>query len=331
MDLSIIIPTYNSKDYIASCLRGVITCPKDEIAMECIVVNDGSKDDTAEIIHRYQERDTRIVLWNKENSGVSDTRNYGLEHASGKYIMFLDADDRFCADAWEHIIPAVKKGYGDYVAFSYLTLYENGKIIPQPLPIEEVVSTEMRQARNLMYASSDFNTCWGKLFLRELIEENNIRFRSDLPIGEDFLFVAEYFAHCQSCYMSKEMTLFYLQRAGSAMRSYTMKQRLDFTKILYEYNKAAVEKYADQELNGQMEVYYLRVITNLFREYAGIYNGKQLIEIYKDALENETVKEILESVKEEQIYSKMKKLEYRLLKKKKIGILKGYFGLKAKL
>lgn len=329
MDLSIIIPAYNSKDYIAACLRGVVTCPKDEITMECIVVNDGSKDDTAAIVHRYQERDARIVLCNKENGGVSDTRNYGLEHACGKYIMFLDADDQLCADAWEYIVPAVKKGYGDYVAFSYLTLYENGKIVPQPLPIQEVVSTQMQQARSLMYASSDFNTCWGKLFLRELIEKNNIRFRKDLPVGEDFLFVAEYFTYCQSCYMSKEMILYYLQRSGSAMRSYTMKQRLDFTKILYEYNKVAVEKYENQELIAQMQVYYFRVLTNLFREYAGICKGKQLTDIYRDALENETVKEILESVNEEQLYSKMKKLEYRLLKNQKIKLLKRYFALKA--
>lgn len=331
MDLSVIIPAYNAQGYIAASLRSVTRCLRDEIEMECIVVNDGSQDDTAAIVQRYQERDDRIVLLNKENGGVSDTRNFGLKHAKGKYIMFLDADDSLCEDAWEHIIPAIQKEYGDYIAFSYLTLYENGKITPQPLPLEDVYSAEMKQARSLMYASSDFNTCWGKLFRKEIIEENKISFRKDLPIGEDFLFVAEYFRYCKSCYMSKEMILYYLQRSGSAMRSYTMEQRLTFTRILYDYNKEIVESLADEELAKQMNVYYLRVLTNLFREYAGIQKGKQLVSVFEEALENETVNEILGKVEEEDIYSKMKKLEYKMLKKKKITMLKNYFCIKAKL
>lgn len=331
MDLSVIIPAYNSHDYIAGCLRSVLSCPKDEISMECIVVNDGSKDDSAEIVHRYEERDSRIILLSKENGGVSDTRNYGLEHAKGRYTMFLDADDRLCEDAWEHIIPIVKNEYADFTAFSYVTYYENGKLIPQPLPLQETFSTDMKQACSLMYASSDFNTCWGKVFRKELIEQYGIRFRKDLPIGEDFLFVAEYFSHCKNCYMSKEMILYYLQRSGSAMRSYTMEQRLAFTRILYEYNKAVIESYSDEKLTKQMNVYYLRVVTNLFREYAGVHKGKQLEEVYKTALEDEIIREILDKVEEKDIYSRMKKLEYSLLKDKKIILLRMYFTLKSAL
>lgn len=131
--------------------------------------------------------------------------------------------------------------------------------------------------------------------------------------------------------MSKEMILYYLQRSGSAMRSYTMEQRLTFTRILYDYNKEIVESLADEELAKQMNVYYLRVLTNLFREYAGIQKGKQLVSVFEEALENETVNEILRKVEEEDIYSKMKKLEYKMLKKKKITMLKNYFCMKAKL
>lgn len=329
MELSVIIPAFNAKDYIATCLRSVLTCEKDTLEMECIVVDDGSKDETAVIVQRYIERDSRIKLIHKENRGVSDTRNYGLEQASGKYVMFLDADDRLCEEAWEYIVPAIKKEYGEYIAFSYLTLYENGKIKPQPLPLEAACSTEMQIAKRLMYASSDFNTCWGKLFKKELIEKHEIRFCKDLPIGEDYLFVAEYFSYCQSCYMSKEMILYYLQRSGSAMRSYTMEQRLGFTKILYEYNQARVKLYRDEALTREMNVYYLRVVTNLFREYAAVHKGKQLERIYETALENETVKEILSKVEKTDINSRMKKLEYGLLNNKRLGILRRYFSLKA--
>lgn len=331
MDLSIIIPAYNMKDYIAACLRSVVSCPKDTIAMECIVVNDGSMDDTEQIVHRYMERDARIKLVNKENGGVSDTRNCGLKNANGKYVMFLDADDRLAGDVWEHIILVLNNKEYDYVAFSYYTWYENGKIVPQELQLDTAFSTNLDLARTFMYASSDFNACWGKLFRKDIIKENNINFRKDLPIGEDFMFVAEYFTHCKNCYMSKEKVLFYLQRTGSAMRSYTMNQRLDYTKILYDYNRGIVEDLNDKTLTDKMNVYYLRVITNLFREFAAFYKGKQLKEIYNEALEHKVVLDILDKVEEKNIYSRMKKIEYRLLKKKKINIINMYFLIKAKL
>lgn len=232
MDLSIIIPAYNAQDYIAACLRSVVTCSKEAIDIECIVVNDGSKDDTESIVKRYIQRDSRIKLVNKDNGGVSDTRNCGLEHACGRYIMFLDADDKFAEDAWEYIIPIVHQEKYDFAAFSYYTWYENGKIVPQDLPLEKETAEDIQLARTFMYASSDFNACWGKIFSKDIIEKNKICFRKDLPIGEDFLFVAEYFSHCNHIYMSKAKVLYYLQRAGSAMRRYTMEQRLEFTKIL---------------------------------------------------------------------------------------------------
>lgn len=331
MDLSIVIPAYNAADYIACCLRSVLICPKDTMTMECIVVNDGSKDETAAIVHRYQERDARIILLNKENGGVSDTRNYGLAHAKGTYIMFLDADDSLCEDAWEHIADAIHNSYGEFMSFSYLTLFENGKMVPQPLSIEDSVSTDSKEARRLMYASSEFNTCWGKLFLRDIVEQYRIQFRRDLPIGEDFLFVADYFSHCTSFFMSKAMILYYLQRSGSAMRSYSMEQRLNFTKILYEYNRDAVTACQDEELVRQMNVYYLRVVTNLFREYAGTHKGKELEEIYRNALDNVVIRDILDAIEENEISSKMKKLEFMMLKNNKIGILRRYFSLKAKI
>ena len=333
MDLSIIIPAYNMQNYIAACLRSVIRCPKDLIEMECVVVNDGSKDDTVSIVERYMQRDKRIRLINKENGGVSDTRNKGIEAADGKYLMFLDADDSLCEDAWEHICGAIKEEYADFIAFSYITLYENGKMKSQMLPISDVVSTNEQEARRLMYADSEFNTCWGKLFQKEIIRENEITFRTDLPVGEDFLFVAEYFGHCRSFFMTKAMLLYYLQRSGSAMRSYSMEERLGFTKILYDFNVNAVAHCKDDALEKHMQVYYLKVLTNLFYEYAKVYqyDKAKLEDTYQNALENQTVQTILNEVTEGAILSKMKKFEYKLLKRGNVSGIRRYFSLKARL
>lgn len=333
MDLSVIIPAYNMQNYIATCLRSVTRCPKDTIDMECLVINDGSTDDTAVIVERYVQRDRRIRLINKENGGVSDTRNKGIEAADGRYLMFLDADDALWEDAWDYICAAVEEEYADFTAFSYITLYENGKTKMQMLPISDAISTDEQEARRLMYADSEFNTCWGKLFRKEIISENEITFRTDLPVGEDFLFVAEYFGHCKSFFMTKAAILYYLQRSGSAMRSYSMDERLGFTKILYDFNVDAVAHCNDDILKKRMQVYYLKVLTNLFYEYAKVYQSDKvgLEAAYQSALENQTVQTILEEVAEGAIPSKMKKFEYKLLKRGNVSQIRRYFSLKARL
>lgn len=329
MELSIVIPAYNMEKYIACCLRSVICCPKDKIDMECIVVNDGSHDDTANIVKRYSQRDGRIKLINKQNSGVSDSRNEGVAAATGKYIMFLDADDSLVENAWDSIVGAVKKEFGDFTAFSYITQYENGKLDPEILPISDDTITDEKQARNLMYANSVFNTCWGKLFKKSIIKENGMAFRKGLPIGEDYLFVAEYFRYCKTFYLTKTPILYYLQRTGSAMRSYTIKQRLDFARILYDFNSKIVKSYNDEELSKNMNTYYLKVISGLFLEYANLGRGKRLKQVYSQAFENDLYKEIIRKVDERHIYSKMKKFEYHLLKNENAGVLAFYFSLKS--
>lgn len=89
--VSIIIPAYNTEKYIAETINSVLNQTYKE--WELIVVDDGSTDNTAKIVKAFCEKDNRIQYFYKENSGVSDTRNYGMEKAKGEYIVFLDSDD----------------------------------------------------------------------------------------------------------------------------------------------------------------------------------------------------------------------------------------------
>ena len=113
MDLSVIIPVYGRQRYIAACLRSVTRCPRDNMDMECIVVSDGSDNEMAAVADRYIERDNRIRLVIMEAGETTDARNIGIEKASGRYLLFLDAADRLCEDAWEQIEAAVEEEYAD--------------------------------------------------------------------------------------------------------------------------------------------------------------------------------------------------------------------------
>lgn len=103
--VSIIVPCYNAEKYLKKCLDSIINQTYSNI--EIILVNDGSKDNTLKILSDYEKKDNRIIVIDKENTGVSDSRNIGVEKATGKYIMFSDSDDYFELDAVESLYKAL--------------------------------------------------------------------------------------------------------------------------------------------------------------------------------------------------------------------------------
>ena len=105
--VSIILPVYNAQNHIARCLESI--CAQSWQNIEVIVLNDGSKDQSLPVCEAFRAKDERIVLVDKANSGVSDTRNLGLKLASGKYVQFVDSDDYIDPDFTEHLVTAAEQ------------------------------------------------------------------------------------------------------------------------------------------------------------------------------------------------------------------------------
>src|SRR4026207_904759 len=120
--VSIIIPVYNAEKYIEQTIRSVLKQTLEDF--EIIILNDGSKDNSGSIIKRLQEEDKRIIYIPKSNTGVSDTRNTGINRASGKYLAFLDADDLWKPDNLEEKINALKQTGKKWVFSDLENIYE---------------------------------------------------------------------------------------------------------------------------------------------------------------------------------------------------------------
>ena len=90
--ISIIVPVYNTEKYLRECLDSILAQTYTDI--EVILIDDGSKDGSLSICQEYASIDKRVRVYHKENSGVSDTRNFGIEHANGEFISFCDSDDK---------------------------------------------------------------------------------------------------------------------------------------------------------------------------------------------------------------------------------------------
>ena len=123
--ISIIVPVYNAEKYLDSCLNSIINQSYNNL--EIIMVNDGSKDNSVEIIEKYCVRDERIKLFHQENQGAPAARNKGIIESQGKYLLFFDADDVMIIDAVESLHNSIAKS--DLVIGSFRYMIEEGKDI----------------------------------------------------------------------------------------------------------------------------------------------------------------------------------------------------------
>lgn len=121
--ISVIIPVYNGEKYIKRCINSLINQTYKNI--EIIIINDGSKDNSINIIKEISEKDKRIIIIDKENQGVSIARNAGIEKASGDYIMFVDVDDWVKTNMIEQMYKVIKKENVDIVKCNSINEFNN--------------------------------------------------------------------------------------------------------------------------------------------------------------------------------------------------------------
>lgn len=170
MIFSIIIPAYNASRYIARCLESVKVQTFTDF--ECIIVNDGSKDDTLELCRSLTSGDTRFVLVDIPNGGVSNARNKGLEQARGEYVLFVDADD-WVEPTWLEVLSRSCDGV-DVVQFDYSEVGDDSR---QEIHIDSNLGMIIR---------GDGAVVWKRAYRRALIAD--LRFDTTVKAGEDYLF-----------------------------------------------------------------------------------------------------------------------------------------------
>ena len=194
--VSLIIPVYNAEKYLRRCLNSAMEQTFQD--MEIIVVNDGSQDTSLEICREYEKMDHRFRVINKENTGVSDSRNQAIETARGEYLQFMDSDDWLTPDATESFVHAARKFDCDLVVSDFYRV--DGAVFTEKQHIRERgLLTRAQYAEYMMREPADFyyGVLWNKLYRTALIRDNGVLCREELNWSEDFLFNLEYirYAH----------------------------------------------------------------------------------------------------------------------------------------
>lgn len=225
--ISVIIPIYNSGERLRPCVESILAQSYKNIQL--ILVNDGSTDNTAQILAEYKAAHPEIILIEKENGGVSSARNRGLLAATGDYIGFVDADDVIDADMYEYLLGAGERYGADLAQCAMRLAYPGGatEILCAPAEPTVIKVREGIAAESLRHFSG--STCT-KLFSRRAIE--GLSYSTELVVGEDMLYSLEALSAAEVAVLLPEAKYTYIQGEESAMHSYDERHLRSYGEML---------------------------------------------------------------------------------------------------
>ena len=213
--VSIIIPVYNTVKYLSRCFNSVLV--QTFADFECLLIENGSSDNSGNLCDNYAARDSRIKVVHQEGKGVSFARNTGLDMASGQWIVFVDSDDWIEPNLLEVALKTAQEYPADIIQWNYIS--EGGK---------QIKKSKQLQA-GIFAVSPDielpgwFAMIWSRMYSRALIEENRIRFDTELFFGEDGLFSVQTLASAKTIWNTDKELYHYVNRSDSIINTMDIK------------------------------------------------------------------------------------------------------------
>lgn len=221
--ISIIVPLYNMEKYASRCIDSILKQYYKNF--ELLLINDGSTDGTADICNQYAKKDDRIIVFHKENGGVSSARNLGLSEAKGEWITFVDADD-WIEPGFLSVVELPINSQSELILSTWRTIW-NGSILNE---IHEKKENELYSGWSEIskewntIADKDICRCpWGKFYRHSIIKNHNITFNQLLHYGEDTVFNYQYLTRINSfsiCVSPDNHYIFHQNSEQRAVKKY---------------------------------------------------------------------------------------------------------------
>lgn len=219
MFLSFIVPAYNAEKFLIDTLTSIAKEVRtvDNAEIEIVIVNDGSVDKTPLLAEEFiqNHKDLNIKLFSKENGGLSDARNYGVDKANGEYIWFFDADDLIGKNSLSVIVDTLKREKLDLLSFAVREIYENGKVDETNIlykPIDKIVNG----VEYISQYKREISACMF-VFKKSLAIDNNLRFIKGV-LSEDYDFTLRLYGFCSRIAFLNVIAYQYIIRQGSLSR-----------------------------------------------------------------------------------------------------------------
>ena len=279
--ISIIVPVYNVEVYLRECIDSILK--QTYTNLEIILVNDGSTDSSLDICKEYKKKHKNIMIVDKKNGGVSDARNAGLDVATGEYIMFSDPDDFYAPNSCEVLYNAIKKTGVEFVSANFAFTNNDGTPWKKPMFSDKFQETEItiEDYQKSFYLLN----CgvWNKIFRREFIEKNKMRFEIGLP-SEDDIFITYAFMKAKKAYYIKDIVYFYRQRdikKGNLSISYNCS--IDYFNGINKTYKIVYKNFKNNKQMDFYRYYYAKRISYILYKFidSTVLTDKEKIKVLK--------------------------------------------------
>lgn len=324
--ISIIVPVYNAEKYLDRCIKSIYAQTLSDY--EIILVNDGSKDESLSLCRKYAENDSRITVIDKENGGAGSARNKGIEIAKGEYLAFPDADDWFEPNMYEELYVLAKKGDYDIVFSGVNNYSQDLKLLSTakcPLVDFKTQDECRKNIMTLFPTTTIFDVPWNKLYKRELVVENDIRF-TDLRRCQDAVFNLDVYRCAKSVISTEKAYYNYLNNDVDKVNKKFPKNYIDINIYYYYHIKEVLESwnmYSDKIKEHYDSSFLLGVYgaINMFDNPLWGLNKKEQNEYVENILEKQEIADFFADAKVRQDCVK----EYNLIQNKDIkGIFKAH-------
>ena len=272
--VSVIVPVYNVEKYLEKCLDSLVNQTLEDI--EFIIVNDGSTDNSEQIILNYKEKyPNKIVYLKKENGGLSDARNYGMPHAKGDYIAFLDSDDYVELDLYEKLYNRAIQTDADMVECDFYWEYADGR--------EHDKSANYKDESD-MYANARV-VAWNKLYKKDLVLNSGIKFPKGLRY-EDLEFFYKILPELHKIELISEPLIHYVQRDDSI--TYVQNEKTaDIFIILDNILQYYKDNFLFNKYNQELEYMYTRILfASSFKRMLNIKDKKIRKKLLRETISN---------------------------------------------
>lgn len=281
--LSIVIPAFNSAKYIEKCINSILI--QKYVNLEIIIIDDNSDDNTYEICKNIEKKDKRVKIYkNEKNRGVSFSRNLGIDYATGEYITFVDADDYIQEDMYSTMIEKLEN-YNFSLIMCNFYKEVHGKDLRKNDKEKDMVFSKKDLMNNIFLSDYYCGFVWNKIYITNIIKNNNMRFNEEVYICEDLLFNCEYISKIEKgCYITNKLYCYVQRNDSSYNNSYNQKWKT----VIIAYQKMKSLIYEENIDNFQYS--YLYSLLNLKEK---LYMAK----IKDENLKKEVNKNILENKK----------------------------------
>lgn len=225
--ISVIVPVYNVEKYLERCVKSIAAQTYKDL--EILLIDDGSTDKSGKMCDDFQQTDSRIKAFHKQNGGLSDARNYGIEHSAGEFISFVDSDDYIDGKMLETLHRLITENDADLAVCSAMDVFE-GKEVTQVKEIKEFNLNKVESYKYMLRGDGIPSAC-NKLYKRQTV--GDVRF----PVGklyEDGFFTPQILKRVEKTAVTSKPMYYYFRRADSITTKPFRKGDLD---VIEAYDK----------------------------------------------------------------------------------------------